>query len=546
MGILRIIGILFIVAKHRLDRLLPRNVDLPWWGRVILVSIRIIPAPKETPAVSLRKTFEELGPIFIKFGQILSTRRDLFNEESANELQKLQDRVPPFDPTLARQIVEESLEAPIESVFSEFSSEPLASASLAQVHAATLASGEAVVAKIIRPGIEPRIHRDLKVMYIVAHLMERIWVEGRRLHPVEVVEDYEHTILDELNLQLEAGNMARLRNNWQFSGKLYVPKVYWDYTSRNVMVMERVFGLTGADVEGMRARNVDMKKLAHLGVEIFFTQVFKDNFFHADMHPGNVFIDVSDPENPTYIALDCAIMGSLTEEDKNYLARNILAFFRRDYHEVARLHVESVWVPPDTDTREFEAVIRSVCEPVFQKPIKEISFGKVLLSLFQTARRFNMEVQPQLVLLQKTLLNIEGMGRQLYPDLDLWETAAPFMEDWMSDRIGVVGLAKRFGKTAPRLMELLPELPDLAVEALTEARQMSKNNREQLRLLNELNATLKAQAKDRRYSKLGGMALVAALLAALVPLTGYAATTELFVGSGLLGSLGVYWMFIKP
>ena len=546
MSIFRLLGILSTIMRHRLDRLLPKDVSIPFWARFPLLILRIAPAPKEPVAVSFRKTFEELGPIFIKFGQILSTRRDLFSEDTATELQKLQDRVPPFDSKIARRIIEESLGEAIEDVFSEFDNEPLASASLAQVHPAVLKSGEEVVIKVIRPGIEKRIHRDLKLMYAFAEMLERIWVEGRRLHPVEVVQDYERTILDELNLQLEAANTAHLRTNWQFSNKLYVPQVYWDYVRPNVMVMERIHGLNSGDLEGMRARNVNMKKLAHLGVEIFFTQVFKHNFFHADMHPGNVFIDVSDPENPTYIALDCAIIGSLTENDKNYLARNLVAFFRRDYYEVARLHVESAWVPPDTDIKEMEAVVRSVCEPVFQKPIREISFGRVLVSLFQTARRFNMEVQPQLVLLQKTLLNIEGMGRQIYPDLDLWETAAPFMEQWMADRIGLRGLLKKMGKTAPRWMEMLPNLPEAALDALTEVQQLGEINRAQTRILSRLSAQLESQDRSRRRSRMGGVALVAALLAATLPLTGYAATSEVIIGSSLLGTLGVYWMFIRP
>ncbi|MBD3646626.1 MAG: ubiquinone biosynthesis regulatory protein kinase UbiB, partial [Pseudomonadales bacterium] len=393
----RILQILFIVGRKRLDRLLPEELQLPVWIRIFLFFLNVFPKPKESAPVSLRLTFEELGPVFIKFGQILSSRRDLFSDEIATELQRLQDRVPPFDSKLARETVEESLDGSIEEIFGSFEDEPLASASVAQVHAATLNSGEEVVVKIIRPGIERKITRDLDVMYLISGILERGWKEGRRLHPIEIVRDYQRTILDELNLQLEASNATQLRHNWQHTGKLYVPKVYWDYTRPNVMVMERVYGIPGSNMTEIRSRNVNMRKLAHLGVEIFFTQVFVDNFFHADMHPGNVHIDVSDPENPNYIALDCAIIGSLTEEDKNYLARNILAFFNRDYYEVARLHVESEWVNPDTDIKEFESVIRSVCEPVFQKPIKDISLGRVVVGIFQTAPRFEMEVQTQLV-----------------------------------------------------------------------------------------------------------------------------------------------------
>ncbi|MCB1692055.1 MAG: ubiquinone biosynthesis regulatory protein kinase UbiB [Pseudomonadales bacterium] len=546
MRFLRLVGILLIVARHRLDRLLPADRPVPLRYRALLVLVRLVPAPGTSPAASLRLTFESLGPIFIKFGQILSTRRDLFDEETANELQKLQDQVPPFPSHEARRVIESSLGESVDRLFNQFDVDPLASASVAQVHAAVLTTGEEVVVKVIRPGIRPLIERDLKVMYMMASWLERIWVDGRRLHPVDIVRDYERTVLDELDLQLEAANTTQLRANWQHSGKLYVPKVYWDYTRNNVMVMERIYGLTAADVAGMRARNVNMKRLAHLGVEIFFTQVFEDNFFHADMHPGNVFIDATDPENPTYIALDCAIIGSLTEDDKNYLARNLLAFFHRDYNEVARLHVESGWVPADTDVHEFESVIRSVCEPVFQKPIAEISFGRVLLSLFQTARRFNMEVQPQLVLLQKTLLNIEGMGRQIYPDLDLWETAAPFMERWMKERMGVGGLFKRLRHNAPGLLEQLPELPQLAIDALHEIRALGRNNREQTLVLSQLRTELQHQNRARRLNRMGGVALVAALIAALMPLTGVAATHEALLGSSLLGSLGVYWMFIRP
>jgi ubiquinone biosynthesis protein len=544
--IFRLIVILSIVARYRLDRLMSEEFEVPVSWRPLLTLARLIPAPKTSPAVSLRKAIEDLGPIFIKFGQILSTRRDLFDEETSNELQKLQDRVPPFDSLVARKIVEDSLEESIEGVFARFDNEPLASASVAQVHSAELISGEEVVVKIIRPGILPKIHRDLRVMYMFAHLLERVWVEGHRLHPVDVVKDYERTILDELNLQLEASNATQLRQNWQHSGKLHVPQIHWDYTRNNVLVMERVYGITSADMHTMHESNVNMKKLAHLGVEIFFTQVFEDNFFHADMHPGNVFLDISDPENPTYIALDCAIMGSLTEDDKNYIARNVLAFFRRDYHEVARLHVESGWVPSYTDIHEFESVIRSVCEPVFQKPIKDISFGKVLVSLFQTARRFEMEVQPQLVLLQKTLLNVEGMGRQLYPDLDLWESAAPFMERWMSDRMGIKGMFKRLGQTAPAWIDHLPEVPQVALDALTELKQLGRNNREQTLLLGQLKDELKSAARARRASRIGGAALIVALIATIVPLYGQAAPAEVLVGSSILGTLGAYWVFLRP
>ncbi|MBL4679941.1 MAG: ubiquinone biosynthesis regulatory protein kinase UbiB [Pseudomonadales bacterium] len=545
MHILRVCYIFFICCRHRLDRLIPRD-KMPLWAKVILFPIKIIPPPKGSAAASLRLTFETLGPIFVKFGQILSTRRDLFETETSDELQKLQDQVPPFDPTIARQIVEKALEDDIDSIFDNFVDKPLASASLAQVHTASLKSGEEIVVKIIRPDIELVIKRDLQVMHALAAILLRFWKDAARLHPDQIVADYERTILDELNLQLEAANTHQLRKNWVDAdnrrNKLYVPKVYFDLCRENVMVMERIYGLSSANIEGMREAKVNMRELAHLGVEIFFTQVFEDNFFHADMHPGNVFIDISNPEYPNYIALDCAIIGSLTEDDKSYLARNLLAFFHQDYHEVARLHVESGWVPPDTDVREFESVIRSVCEPIFQKPIKDISFGRVLLSLFQTARRFDMEVQPQLVLLQKTLLNIEGMGRQLYPDLDLWETAAPYMEKWMKERMGINGLFKRISKNAPQWLEHLPDVPELAMNAMYELKAMGQNNQEQTKLLKTLNAELKSQ---RSSGRLGAMALVAALMGTTLPLTGLATQQEALIGASVLGSFGIYWMFIR-
>ncbi|MDG1206085.1 MAG: ubiquinone biosynthesis regulatory protein kinase UbiB, partial [Pseudomonadales bacterium] len=514
--------------------------------KFLLFPIKAVPIKHPQVAVALRCALEELGPIFVKFGQVLSTRRDLFDADTSNELQKLQDQVPPFDEKLARQVIEDSLGQSIETVFSQFESAPLASASVAQVHAATLMSGEDVVVKVIRPGIEKSIQQDLKVMHLLAQILLKVWADASRLHPDEIVSDYEKIIFDELNLQLEAANASQLRKNWLDSGKLYVPEIYWDYCRENVMVMERIYGISSADIAQMQARDVDMKKLAHLGVEIFFTQVFQDNFFHADMHPGNVFIDISDPENPSYIGIDCAIIGSLTEDDKAYLAKNLLAFFNQDYLEVARLHVQSGWVPAETDVREFESVIRSVCEPIFQKPIKDISFARVLISLFQTARRFDMEVQPQLVLLQKTLLNIEGMGRQIYPDLDLWETAAPFMEDWMKQRLGVGHVLEQISENAPKWLSQLPDVPQLAYNALLEVQSLSRNNSEQTKLLNQLNNELSRNRKQRSYSRFGGLVLIAALLALTLPLTGLAPQQEAVIGASVLGSLGIYWMFIKP
>ena len=543
MTLLRIARIALVIARERLDRNLPDGVVSVWMLPVLWL-FRLFPTPSHNEAVSTRLALEELGPIFIKFGQLLSTRRDLFSESMSAELQKLQDQVPPFPADMSRQVIETSLNQPITEVFESFESEPMASASVAQVHAAKLRSGEDVVVKVIRPGIEKTIRQDLKVMYLLARLLERFWSEASRLHPVAIVRDYEATILNELDLRLEAANTVQLRENWHGSGKLYVPYVHEELGSQHIMVMERIYGVTATDLPALQAHGVNLKKLAHLGVEIFFTQVFEDNFFHADMHPGNVFVDIRDPENPTYIALDCAIIGSLTENDKNYLARNLLAFFQRDYEEVARLHIQSGWVPRDTDVQDFARVIRLVVDPFFNKPIKDISFGVVLLQLFQTARQFEMEVQPQLVLLQKTLINIEGMGRQIYPDLDLWETAAPFMEKWMKDRMGLSSLIRRLTENAPRWVDRLPDIPDLAYNTMIEIQELSRQNRHQAVVLGEVRSELHAQARRSRYQKLGGLALIGALLSLLLPASGYAAGVDTLVPGSLLGTLGIYWLYI--
>jgi len=545
MTIFRALSILTTLARFRLDRNLPEGAR-SWWLNILLLPLRVV-RPSESEAVAARRALEELGPIFIKFGQLLSTRQDLFSEEMSRELAKLQDQVPPFDSAKARRMIEENIGAPTGDIFESFSTEPMASASVAQVHPATLKTDQGpreVVVKVIRPGIDRVIRRDIKLMYLGARLLQRFWPDAKRLHPVAIVRDYERTILGELDLSREAANTRQLRENWYGSGKLYVPVIYDDLSSRRVMVMERIYGVTATDLTSLKAENTDLKKLAHLGVEIFFTQVFEDNFFHADMHPGNVFVDITDPSDPTYIALDCAIIGSLTDNDKNYLAKNLLAFFRRDYDEVARLHVQSGWVPSTTDVDEFSRVIRQVVDPFFQKPIKEISFGNVLLELFQTARQFDMEVQPQLVLLQKTLINIEGMGRQIYPDLDLWETAAPFMERWMNERVGIAGLIRRISENAPRWIDQLPEIPDLAFKTMVEIRELTQQNRQQAETLGEVREALQAQAHKSRYQKLGGIALIGAILSMLLPATGYTAVVDPVISGSVLGSLGVYWLYI--
>jgi ubiquinone biosynthesis protein len=416
---------------------------------------------------ALRLALEDLGPIFIKFGQLLSTRRDLLPPDVADELARLQDQVPPFDPEHAVSRIEQQLGARVGEVFARFDVEPLASASVAQVHAAQLKSGEEVVVKVIRPNLRPIIRSDLAWLFLAARIAEKASADARRLRPVEVVADYEKTIYDELDLLREAANASQLRRNFADSELLYVPQVHWDWCRPKVLVMERIYGVPVTDMAVLADQRTNMKLLAERGVEIFFTQVFRDSFFHADMHPGNIFVATRTPWSPQYIAIDCGIIGSLTAEDQDYLARNLIAFFKRDYRKVAQLHIDSGWVPADTRVNEFEAAIRTVCEPIFEKPLKDISFGQLLLRLFQTARRFNMEVQPQLVLLQKTLLNIEGLGRQLYPDLDLWSTAQPFLERWMRERVSPLHLLRNLQQQA----EQVPHLSQMARDTLEKLNQ---------------------------------------------------------------------------
>ncbi len=419
----------------------------------------------------IRQSLEDLGPIFVKFGQILSTRRDLLPDDLADELAKLQDQVPPFESDLAIKIIEKSFKRPLDQIFHSFEPVPLASASIAQVHTAELAEGEKIVVKVVRPGIEKTIRRDISLLYIIAEKVEHYWSEGKRLRPTEVVAEFEKNLIDELDLMKEAANASQLRRNFENSELLYIPKINWDYCRKNVLVMERIHGIPVTNLEQLKQSGIDLKKLSEMGVEIFFTQVFRDNFFHADMHPGNIFVADRGENIGQYIAIDFGIMGSLSNNDQRYLAENFLAFFNRDYYRVAELHVESGWVPADTRVDDFESAIRSVCEPIFDRPLHEISFGQLLLRLFQTARRFNMEVQPQLVLLQKTLLNIEGLGRELYPQLDLWDTAKPFLENWMKEQLGLKSFAKRVKKNAPLWLEQLPDAPNQVFNVLQQLKE---------------------------------------------------------------------------
>ena len=426
-------------------------------------------------AARIRLALEELGPVFVKLGQMLSTRRDLLPEDIGDELALLQDKVAPFSSDEARQAIEESLGEPVTELFAQFENTPLASASIAQVHGVVLKSGESAVAKVLRPGIGDIIDRDVSLMYTLAGLAERMLSDGRRLRPREVVAEYDRTIHDELDLVREATNAVVLRNNFENSPMLYVPIIHWDYTREGVMVQERIDGVSIRDVEQLRSMGVDMKKLAENGVEVFYTQVFKHNFFHADMHPGNIFVSRKDPANPQYIAVDFGIVGSLTDEDQRYIGENLLAFFQRDYRRVAQLHIDSGWVPRDTRVSELEAGVRAVCEPIFEKPLSEISFGNVLLQLFHVARRFQMEVQPQLVLLQKTLMNIEGLGRDLYPELDLWATGKPFLQRWVVERNDPKKIIKSLLAEAPAVLRAMPEMPMLVHDFLAMRNQSMRD-----------------------------------------------------------------------
>ncbi|CAB0151310.1 putative protein kinase UbiB [Pseudidiomarina piscicola] len=458
---------------YGLNELIPARW-MPWSVRFARYSLFWLPnRHKDKPAGErLRLALESLGPVWVKFGQMLSTRRDLLAPDIALELAKLQDKVKPFAGEQAQQLIEKALGLPsIDDAFDDFSVAPLASASIAQVHTATLKHGEdagaSVVIKVIRPDIRGAIDADLKLMETLASVLAKHLPDGRRLKPKEVVKEYRKTLIDELDLAREAANAIQLRRNFEDSPLLYIPKVYSDFSRPNIMVMERIDGVPVSDVDTLMTLGVDMKKLAERGVEVFFTQVFRDSFFHADMHPGNIFVSREKPEDPQYLGIDFGIVGTLNRDDKRYLAENFLAFFNRDYRKVAELHVDSGWVPAHINVEDFESAIRTVCEPIFNKPLAEISFGHVLVNLFNTARRFEMEVQPQLVLLQKTLLYVEGLGRTLYPQLDLWQTAKPFLERWMKEQLGWRAVLRSVKEQAPYWAEKMPEMPTLLYDYLS-------------------------------------------------------------------------------
>lgn len=468
---LRLVDIQRVLLRHGLDEVVSsahlfRPVRFLFYLSPTMWFRRRASAPR---GQRIREALEELGPIYVKFGQSVSTRQDLLAPDIGAELAKLQDQVPPFSGADALVAVEDAFGQPASEVFASFDEDALAAASIAQVHIATLHSGREVIVKILRPGVEAAVARDLEVLKVIARLAQRYWEDGRRLRPIEIVEEYEKTVLNELDLMREAANAAQLRRNFPDSPQIYVPDVYWDYCRTRVMVMERIHGIPINDIDSLRRAGANFQKLGVNGVEIFFTQVFRDNFFHADMHPGNIFVDVTDPDNPRYAAVDFGIVGSLEDSDRRYLAGNFLAFFDRDYHRVAQLHISSGWVPAGTRADELESAIRTVCEPIFNKPLKDISFGQLLLRLFQVARRFDISVQPQLILLQKTLVQIEGLGRDIYPDLDLWETGQPVLQKWMAEQTGIQAMRRRIGADLPEIRYVLENLPTVARRLVDEA-----------------------------------------------------------------------------
>ncbi|MDW6002550.1 ubiquinone biosynthesis regulatory protein kinase UbiB [Vibrio mangrovi] len=536
----RLYRIIKVQLEYGLDEFLPDHhlLRAPLLARKSLFWLRNR-HPEKALGERLRLALQELGPVWIKFGQMMSTRRDLFPPHIADQLALLQDKVSPFDGHLAKKQIEDALGGAVETWFDDFAIEPLASASIAQVHTATLKSnGREIVIKVIRPDIRPVIAADIKLMYRMARLVAKALPEARRLKPVEVVREYEKTLKDELDLRREAANAIQLRRNFEGSEELYIPEVISEHSNETVMVSERIYGIQVSDIEALQANGTNMQLLAERGVSVFFTQVFRDSFFHADMHPGNVFVQPAHPENPQWIGLDCGIVGTLNKEDKRYLAENFLAFFNRDYRRVAELHVESGWVPYDTNVDEFESAIRVVCEPIFAKPLCEISFGHVLLNLFNTARRFNMEVQPQLVLLQKTLLYVEGLGRQLYPQLDLWKTAKPFLERWMVDQVGPGAILRSIREKAPFWAEKLPELPELVYESLKQGRVM---NQRVNAMYQDYRQVKRDQARGKFFLGIGATSIICSA----VFIAGH--EVDLSIGTAVIGGMSwlLSWMFYR-
>ena len=501
------IGIQRVLVRHSLDDIIKETHFL----RPLRFFFYLFPRSgdrSEPLGKRIRLALLELGPIFVKFGQAVSTRRDLLPPDMADELAMLQDRVPPFPAEQAIEIMEKAYGKSVHEVFSRFDEEPFAAASIAQVHTAALQDGTDVIVKVLRPGVRELIERDLDVMYAIAGLADKYWEPSERLRPLEIVAEYEKTVINELDLMREGANTAQLKRNFEGSDLLYVPDVYWDYSRPEVLVQERIYGTPISDMKALREAGANIQVLAENGVEIFFTQVFRHNFFHADMHPGNIFVQVDDPEKPKYAAVDFGIVGTLSPEDQQYLAGNFLAFFDRDYHKIAKLHIDSGWVPPDTRIDELESAVRSVCEPIFNKPLSEISFAQVMIRLFETARRFNMEIQPQLILLQKTLFNIEGLGRELYPELDLWKTAQPILRKWMDEQMGPTAMINNLRQDLPQIRDALRALPGI-VNHLSE--QISSGNLQlnvQAPELIEIRNQLRIQQQQRYWLAVGATGVI--------------------------------------
>ena len=527
----RMIAIQRVLVRHSLDEVITATHFL----RPLRFLFYLFPRAKdisEPLGTRIRLALIELGPIFVKFGQAISTRRDLLPPDIADELAMLQDRVPPFPADEAKAMLDAAYGQPVDEVFSRFDKEPFAAASIAQVHTAALQDGTEIIVKLLRPGVRKLIDRDLDVLYAIADLADRYWELGKRLRPLEVVAEYEKTIIDELDMMREAANTAQLKRNFEDSDKLYVPEVYYDYCRPQVLVQERIDGIPIRDMAALRESGANIQVLAENGVEIFFTQVFRHNFFHADMHPGNIFVIVDDPEKPRYAAVDFGIVGTLSPMDQKYLAGNFLAFFDRDYHRIAKLHIDSGWVPPETRIDELETAVRSVCEPIFNKPLSEISFAQVMIRLFETARRFNMEIQPQLILLQKTLFNIEGLGRQLYPQLDLWKTAHPILRQWMEEQVGPRAAIRQLREDLPQIRESLRELPGivryLSGQIENEHRLLEVSSPE----LASIRDLLRHQHRQRFLLACGATAIISGSLIAI--LTTGAWPGWLLIGAGLI------------
>ena len=507
----RILGIQRVLIKYGLDELITATHML----RPLRFLFWLLPRRRDSSAPlgeRIRLALEELGPIFVKFGQAVSTRRDLLPRDIADELAKLQDAVPPFPAEQAIAVLNEAYGRPVEEVFKRFDVEPFAAASIAQIHTARLPNGTEVIVKVLRPGVLEQIERDLDVLRVLAGLADRYWEHGKRLRPLEVVAEYERTIIDELDLLREAANAAHLKRNFEGSDMLYVPEVYWDYCRPEVLVQERIYGIPIKDMEALRAPGTNIQALAENGVEIFFTQVFRHNFFHADMHPGNIFVIVTDPDKPKYAAVDFGIVGSLNQEDKRYLAENFLAFFDRDYRRIAKLHLDSGWVPADTRIEHLEDAVRTVCEPIFNKPLAEISFAQVLMRLFRVAQRFNVEIQPQMILLHKTLFNVEGLGRELYPQLDLWKTAHPVLKRWMDEQVGPRAMFDDLRENLPQIRQALRHLPvairQLAEQASTGSIKLDMESPE----IRQIRAELAGQRRQRYWLTIAATSVITGTL----------------------------------